>query len=115
MGYKVDIASFNKPDIDQLRKDFGDIVDPVGVNPVPLELFSMIGLTGAAQNPPNNSKAEGSHNQSDTYSNDRDYDLIINTHGDPLPYYRQTKASNNNKRIMPIAAFRLSPTSTGRH
>ena len=75
-------------DIEQLKKDFGDVVNTVDINPIPLDLFSMLGLTDADQTAPTNSEAEGtgSANQLsvDAYSNNKDYTLIINTHGDVL-------------------------------
>src|SRR5919205_4463867 len=48
MGFKVDLASFNEPNMEELKKDFGDIVDSVDVRPIPLDLFSMLGMTDSA-------------------------------------------------------------------
>lgn len=112
MGFKVDLASFNKVDIEQLKKDFGDVVNAVDINPIPLDLFSMIGLIEAAQTAPTNSEAEGtgSANQLslDAYSNDKDYTLIINTHGDLLPYYDQQEVLSK-KRIITYCHFPIVP------
>lgn len=112
MGFKVDLASFNKLDIEQLKKDFGDVVNTVDINPIPLDLFSMIGLTDAAQTAPTNSEAEGtgSANQLsvDAYSNNKDYTLIINTHGDVLPYYDQQELLSK-RRIVTYCHFPIVP------
>lgn len=112
MGFKVDLASFNKLDIEQLKKDFGDVVNTVDINPIPLDLFSMIGLTDAAQTAPTNSEAEGtgSANQLsvDAYSNNKDYTLIINTHGDVLPYYDQQELLSK-RRIITYCHFPIVP------
>ena len=112
MGFKVDLASFNKLDIEQLKKDFGDVVNTVDINPIPLDLFSMLGLTDAAQTAPTNSEAEGtgSANQLsvDAYSNNKDYTLIINTHGDVLPYYDQQELLSK-RRIITYCHFPIVP------
>ncbi len=112
MGFKVDLASFNKLDIEQLKKDFGDVVNTVDINPIPLDLISMIGLTDAAQTAPTNSEAEGtgSANQLslDAYSNNKDYTLIINTHGDVLPYYDQQELLSK-RRIITYCHFPIVP------
>ncbi|AFU58123.1 putative glycosyltransferase [Candidatus Nitrososphaera gargensis Ga9.2] len=109
MGFKVDLASFKKPDIKQLKRDFGDIVDSVDINPVHLDLFSMIGLTNAIDNPSRVS-TESKKGSQDTYGNDSDYNLIINTHGDLLPYYNRSKASDGDKkRIITYCHFPIVP------
>ena len=112
MGFKIDLASFNKPDIEQLKKDFGNVVKAVDINPIPLDLFSMIGLTDAHETTPTYSEAEGTtlpNQMSRTaYSNNKDYTLIINTHGDVLPYYDQQELLSN-KRIITYCHFPLVP------
>lgn len=112
MGFKVDLASFNKPDIEQLKKDFGDIVNAVDINSISLDLFSMIGLTDAAQTAPTNSEAEctgGAKQLSlDAYSNNNDYTLIINTHGDVLPYYDPQEVLST-RRIITYCHFPIVP------
>lgn len=112
MGFKVDLASFNKLDIKQLKRDFGDVVNAVDINPIPLDLFSMIGLTDAAQTASTNSEAEGtgSANQIslDAYNNDKDYTLIINTHGDLLPYYDQQEVLSK-RSIITYCHFPIVP------
>lgn len=117
MGFKVDLASFNKPNIEELRKDFGDIVDSIDINPVPIDLFSMLGMIGNSSSSQGTSGTKGRHDSTDktalvnTYSNDRVYDLIINTHGDLLPYYNQTDDSLevNKKGIITYCHFPLVP------
>jgi glycosyltransferase involved in cell wall biosynthesis len=45
-----------------------------------------------------------------TYSNDGEYDLIVNTHGDLLPYYNQTDSPEINKKsIVTYCHFPLVP------
>jgi glycosyltransferase involved in cell wall biosynthesis len=121
MGFKVDLASFNKPDIEQLKKDFGDIVNSIDINnPISLDLFSMLGLTNAARSSQDISetgdkKSDVSTIQtpSDTYSNDDEYSLIINTHGDLLPYYDHSSqpevSSVSKKRIVTYCHFPIVP------
>jgi glycosyltransferase involved in cell wall biosynthesis len=95
MGFKVDLASFKKPDIEQLKRDFGDVVNSIDVNAFrPLEFFSMLDMTMAANSP--ESGADQSSNN--------EYDLIINTHGDLLPYYQ--KAANN---VITYCHFPVAP------
>ncbi len=102
MGFRVDLASFNKPDIEQLKKDFDGIVNPVPISPISLDPLKMIDFTGAAQNPPSDSEGQDgcSPNQvsPDIYS-DKDYTLIVNTHGDVLPYYGQQEALSSSTVI----------------
>lgn len=124
MGFKVDIASFKKPDIEQLKKDFGDIVNPVDINAFkPLNLFSMLDLTTAtAVNNRSNEVAGVIQGMPGAYGNDSEYYLIINTHGDLLPYYdhSQTQVSGSNddddvnviasnKKVITYCHFPLAP------
>jgi len=95
MGFKVDLASFKKPDIEQLKKDFGDVADSIDVTFRPLEFFSMLGLKMATAANPSESD--------DTQNNE--YDLIINTHGDLLPYYQTTDSS----KIITYCHFPVAP------
>jgi glycosyltransferase involved in cell wall biosynthesis len=121
MGFKIDLATFNEPNMEELKKDFGDIVDSLDVTPIPLDLFSMLGMTDSAisqvisgtkgrQSAANtdNPTAAGAN----TYSNDSKYDLIINTHGDLLPYYNQTVGESSKlsrKNIITYCHFPLVP------
>ncbi len=120
MGFKVDLASFNKPNIEKLKKDFGDIVDFIDINHVPLDFFSILGMNGSDIISQHMSETKdrqgitGTHKTAppaNTYSNDREYDLIINTHGDVLPYYNHTDDSPeiNKKRIITYCHFPLVP------
>jgi alpha-1,2-mannosyltransferase len=117
MGFKVDLASFNKPNIEELKKDFGNIVDSIDINPVPLDLFSLLGMTGSgsSQDISGTKDRQGITSTDktasvDTYSNDGEYDLIVNTHGDLLPYYNHTDSSEiNKKRIITYCHFPLVP------
>jgi glycosyltransferase involved in cell wall biosynthesis len=123
MGFKVDLASFNEPNMEELKKDFGDIVDSVDVRPIPLDLFSMLGMTDSAvsqdmtgtkdrQSTTNTDKTTTTTKAANTYDNDSEYDLIINTHGDLLPYYNQTadhSAENSKKSIITYCHFPLVP------
>jgi len=95
MGFRVDLASFNKPNLEQLKRDFGDIVNSVEINSVPLDLFSVLDLSGT-----------GDKSTLNAYSNDSEYDLIINTHGDLLPYYGQ---SNDKKKVITYCHFPVLP------
>jgi glycosyltransferase involved in cell wall biosynthesis len=118
MGFKVDLASFKEPNIEELKKDFGEIVDSIDINPIPLDLFSMLGMTGSGSSQDISGIKDRQYLTSavktapvNTYSNDREYDLIINTHGDVLPYYNQTDDSPeiNKKRIITYCHFPLVP------
>ncbi len=111
MGFKVDLASFKKPDVGQLKRDFGDIVDSVDINPVHLDFFSIIGLKNiAAENSLDISTASGKGSSSDAYGGDGDYVLIINTHGDLLPYHdRSNAADSDKKRIITYCHFPIVP------
>ncbi len=46
MGFKVDLASFTKPNMEELKKNFGDIVNSIDINPVSLDLFSVLNIAG---------------------------------------------------------------------
>jgi glycosyltransferase involved in cell wall biosynthesis len=119
MGFKVDLASFNEPNMEELKKDFGDIVDSIDVRPIPLDLFSMLGMTDSANSQDmTGTKDRQSTTKTDkitttaanTYNNDSEYDLIINTHGDLLPYYNQTaddSAEKSKKSIITYCHFPL--------
>ncbi|MDQ3883892.1 MAG: glycosyltransferase [Thermoproteota archaeon] len=123
MGFKVDLASFNEPNMEELKKDFGDIVDSIDVRPIPLDLFSMLGMTDSAvsqdmtgtkdrQSTTNTDKTTTTTKAANTYDNDSEYDLIINTHGDLLPYYNQTadhSAEKSKKSIITYCHFPLVP------
>lgn len=111
MGFKVDLASFNKPKIEELKKDFGDIVDFVDINPAHLDLFSMLGLTNVAGSFQSASKKGDVSIQTppDTYSNDKEYDLIVNTHADLLPYYDQSGVLDSKKRMITYCHFPIVP------
>jgi glycosyltransferase involved in cell wall biosynthesis len=115
MGFKVDLASFTEPNMEELKKDFGDIVDSIDVRPIPLDLFSMLGMTDSAisQDMTGTKDRQGSTNRSkttttvaaNTYNNDSEYDLIINTHGDLLPYYNQTAGDSSEKSEKSIITY----------
>ena len=122
MGFKVDLASFNKPNIEELTKDFGDIADSFDINPIPVDLFSMLGMTGSSSGSSSSQDMSGTKDRQsntstdktvlvNTYSNDEEYDLIVNTHGDLLPYCNQTDDSSeiNKKRIITYCHFPLVP------
>jgi glycosyltransferase involved in cell wall biosynthesis len=121
MGFNIDLATFNEPNMEELKRDFGDIVDSLEVRPIPLDLFSMLGMTDSvisqvisrtkdrhsAANTDNPTAAEAN-----TYNNDSEYDLIINTHGDLLPYYNQTLVESSKlsrKNIITYCHFPLVP------
>jgi glycosyltransferase involved in cell wall biosynthesis len=76
MGFVVDVETYQQPRIRDLEKDFGQL--DISINQAKkLDLLSLLQL----------GKDIG---EADTYH----YDLIINTHGDVLPYLYQN--SNNN-------------------
>jgi glycosyltransferase involved in cell wall biosynthesis len=97
MGFKVDLASFKKPDIEQLKRDFGDIANSIDVTFKPLEFLSMLGLKMATAANPSESNA----------IQDNEYDLIINTHGDLLPYYPSNQTTDSN--IITYCHFPVAP------
>jgi glycosyltransferase involved in cell wall biosynthesis len=111
MGFDVDLASFTKPDIEQLKKNFGDIADSLAIKSMNLDFFSMIDLSaraGSSQRTPGTGTEKGDDAQ--TYTNDDEYSLIINTHGDLLPYYDHSKVSERSKkRIITYCHFPLVP------
>jgi glycosyltransferase involved in cell wall biosynthesis len=101
MGFKIDLASFNMPDFEELKRDFGDVVNSIDIRPVKLDFFSMIGLDNrdSAKIPKSGVKA---------YENDNEYALIVNTHADLLPYFDQTFKSSK-KRVITYCHFPLVP------
>ena len=121
MGFKIDLATFNEPNMEELKKDFGDIVDSIDVRAIPLDPLSMLGMTDSAiTQVKSGTKGRLSTARIDkpgggganTYSNDSEYDLIINTHGDLLPYYNQTidgSSELSKKNIITYCHFPLVP------
>jgi glycosyltransferase involved in cell wall biosynthesis len=89
------------PDFEELKRDFGDVVNSIDMRPVKLDFFSMIGLDNrdSAKIPKSGVKA---------YENDNEYALIVNTHADLLPYFDQTFKSSK-KRVITYCHFPLVP------
>lgn len=125
MGFKVDLASFNEPNMEELKKDFGDIADSFDVRPISLDLFSMLGMTDSAMSQDisgtkdrQSTTTNTDKTAANTYSNDSEYDLIINTHGDLLPYYNQTaddSSEMSKKSIITYCHFPLVPQLLQQH
>jgi glycosyltransferase involved in cell wall biosynthesis len=117
MGFKVDLASFTKPNMEELKKNFGDIVNSIDINPVSLDLFSVLNIAGnnsqdeyEIRNRSRNVSADNNMVTVDTKSNDGEYDLIINTHGDLLPYYSRVNSPEiNKKKVITYCHFPLVP------
>jgi alpha-1,2-mannosyltransferase len=82
MGFVVDVETYQQPRIRDLEKDFGQL--DISINQAKkLDLLSLLQL----------GKDIG---EVDTYH----YDLIINTHGDLLPYSSITRNNDLRKTIM---------------
>jgi len=122
MGFNIDLATFNEPNMEELKKDFGDIVNSLEVRPVPLDLFSMLGMNDSAisqiiSGTKGRNSAANTDNptaaETNTYGNDCEYDLIINTHGDLLPYYNHQTVGESSKlsrkNIITYCHFPLVP------
>ncbi|SRR6266487_2997543 len=74
----VDLATVTKPDLLLIRKAFGPKVNLKIYDIKPLKIIDLLIFKNV-------------HPQID----DNDYDLIINTHGDLLPYYYRSNDSYN--------------------
>jgi len=91
------------------------------LGPIPLDLFSMLCMTDSAiskdiTGTKNRQSTINTDNTittaANTYCNDSEYDLIINTHGDLLPYYNQTVDDSpeiSKKKIITYCHFPLVP------
>jgi glycosyltransferase involved in cell wall biosynthesis len=84
MGFQVDLASFTQPNINEIKKDFG-ISDLSIRNVERIDIFSLLQADS-------HSKAAAK-----VYGDDSGYDLVINTHGDLLPYYNNSDDSSRRR------------------
>jgi glycosyltransferase involved in cell wall biosynthesis len=75
MGFEVDLASFREPNIKELARDFGAFNIDIRSTEL-LDIFALLNIDGQSLK---SSSREGNR-----------YDLVINTHGDLLPYYEET-------------------------
>ena len=109
MGFKVDLLTLQKPNLKEIKSDFGGgnsnswDFDQVGI----FDFRTIIGVkkTGETSNEKNvrDIKSISDNSKFD----DKNYDLIINTHGDLLPYYYSHNENDNKngewpKRNLPI-------------
>lgn len=95
MGFEVDLASFKSPNIDELKNDFGNL--KLSIKNVKLiDIFSLLRIDGEGFN----QTGGGQQNQQQMLLlyEDNAYDLVINTHGDLLPYYSDNNKHNYNTR-----------------
>ncbi|WP_158384890.1 glycosyltransferase [Candidatus Nitrososphaera evergladensis] len=84
MGFQVDLASFTQPNVKEIKRDFG-ISDLAIRNVEKIDIFSLL----QADKDDKSHDQAGSHSEAaaKVYGDDDRYDLVINTHGDLLPYY----------------------------
>jgi hypothetical protein len=82
MGFEVDVQTCKVPDIKKLEKNFGQL--NIKIRKVKkLDLLSLLLRQ--------TSEEDGRH-----VSDDCQYDLIINTHGDLIPYFYENHKENND-------------------
>jgi glycosyltransferase involved in cell wall biosynthesis len=82
MGFKVDVQTCKIPDIKRLENNFGQL--NIKIRKVKkLDFLSLL--------LPQSSEKDGRH-----VSDGCQYDLIINTHGDSLPYFLENHKDNND-------------------
>ncbi|HET7641970.1 MAG TPA: glycosyltransferase [Nitrososphaeraceae archaeon] len=99
MGFAVDLTTLQNPNLEAAEKDFGNDASHLWkFNQIEIvDMYSLLNL----ENIESMNKKDNINNERNGINNipnksglnDEDYDLIINTHGDLLPYYN----GNNNK------------------
>lgn len=110
MGFQVDLVTFKTPEIEELRRDFG--ISGLPIRNVQLtDLFDLLQLDISKQrgHPNSQSEAQRQDNRDDEW-----YELVINTHGDLLPYYNYTsnelnKTESLSKNIVTYCHFPIVP------
>jgi alpha-1,2-mannosyltransferase len=98
IGFEVDLASFRQPNFKEIEKNFG--TTNLTIRKVKtLDLFSLLQI-----------KEHSERNlKSLTYDDDDRYDLVINTHGDLLPYYNENSNKNHIENIITYCHYPLVP------
>ncbi len=119
MGFQVDLFTFENPKIEELRRDFG--ISELQVRKVlRIDLFELLQLdiSGQVGQP---SSQKGMRLLKNNWD-DQHYDLVINTHGDLLPYYNYKlskvhKRGDLSKNLVTYCHFPIVPhlTKIGRY
>jgi alpha-1,2-mannosyltransferase len=103
INFVVDLATLQKPNLKEAEKDFGsDTANLWRFNQIEiLDIYSLLNLEEIRKNKKEKNKNANGENYeinnktNKSRFNDKDYDLIINTHGDLFPYYNVNKEHNN--------------------
>lgn len=90
MGFEIDIETFTKPNFDKIKNDFGKNITDKDISRITItNLQSLLGRHIGIHRNINDVYRISIGSIKDEYCDDGDnnYDLIINTHADLLPYY----------------------------
>jgi glycosyltransferase involved in cell wall biosynthesis len=114
MGFVIDLATLQKPNLKEVEKDFGNDGSHLWkFNQIEIiDMYSLLKIenirsNNKKDNNTNNNKKNRINNIHNKIGfNDKDYDLIINTHGDLFPYYNgnnnDREDSNNNNSLQEL-------------
>ena len=103
MNFAVDLATLQKPNLEEAEQNFGNDTSYLWkFNQIEiLDMYSLLNLEEIRKNKKDKNKSANEENNkinnktNKSRYNDKDYDLIINTHGDLFPYYNVNKEHNN--------------------
>jgi glycosyltransferase involved in cell wall biosynthesis len=97
MGFQVDLASFTRPDVSKIQREFGTSDLAIRSEEV-LDIFSLLGLG-----------KDGSDSPARLIYDDNGYDVVVNAHGDLLPYAYRSDGARASKNLITYCHFPLLP------
>ncbi|HEX5186176.1 MAG TPA: glycosyltransferase [Nitrososphaeraceae archaeon] len=102
MNFVVDLATLQKPNLEKAEENFGNDTSHLWkFNQIEiLNMYSVLDINEHDIFDIYNKNFEDIYqnynNKANTTFNDKEYDLVINTHGDLFPYYKIDKEYDNN-------------------
>lgn len=107
MNFVVDLATLQKPNLKETEQNFGNDASHLWkFNQIEiLDMYSLLDLEEIRKNKKDKKSSNEDNNEINNKTNksrynDKDYDLIINTHGDLFPYYNVNKEHNNKNYFL---------------
>lgn len=99
MGFKIDLLTLQKPNLKEIKSDFGGgnsnswDFDQIGI----FDFRTIIGVEKTDESSTEKNLGDKKSFLDNSKFDDKDYDIIINTHGDLLPYYYSHNENYDNK------------------